>query len=221
MNQRNKKHSLWYSLGLGVLLCIAALVVSTGTTYARYRTERTGTVKFAVQEPEQILLGTLHTITDAEATEELPKGTVVLQKQDTLYWENVDGTRRLTPVIGNGSSEYQYSQRDQQVQLRLLGSLGLSTGEGPVKMYLEIPSEEDPETTESLQAVAVPIEPGTALYYTFGSGWVYTFQGTEGELYWTLPGGAFNTIQLTITMEGVPSQEEAVVTPQITSWVVD
>lgn len=219
MNQRNKKHSLWYSLGLGVLLCIAVLVVSTGTAYARYRTERTKTVKFAVREREQIVLGTeLHTVTSEEATDELPEGTVVLEAQENLVWEDVDGTSRLTVVIGNGTSKYQYSQRDQQVQVRLLGTLGVWDGEKPVEMKLTV---EQAENTEELLAVSSSLEEGTALHYTFGDGWVYTFQSEEGELRWELPGGGFNTIRLSITMEGVTPNEAAALQFLVTAEVTD
>ena len=220
MNQRNKKHSQWYSLGLGVLLCIAVLAASTGTAYARYRSERTETVEFAVreQEPDQIVLGTeLHTLTSAEATEELPAGTVVLQAQEP-QWETVNGVSRLSLVIGNGTSEYQYSQQDQQVQVRLLGTLGVWDGEKPAEMYLTI---EETENTEKMLAAAIRIEKGTALYNTFGDGWVFTFRGEEGELSWELPGGKFSTIKLTITTEGGAFETAAGLWPQVTAKVTD
>lgn len=222
MNQRKPNSSAWYSLGLGVLLCIAALVVSTGTAFARYRTERTKTVDFAVREPERIVLGTtLHTVTAEEATKALPKDTVVLPEQKELKLENVDGTYRLTMVVGNGPSEVEYSERDQCVQLRLVATLGMWANMQPMEMNLIISKGENPEEEESVLAVPVQIEKDTALYYTYGDGWVYTFQGEDGELTWELPGGEFFSIELTVAMTGATPQEEAILYPQITAWVTE
>lgn len=218
MNQRKPNSSAWYPLGLGVLLCIAVLVISTGTAFARYRTERIQEVSFAVREPEQVLLGNFHTVTPEEETEDIPAGTVVFQPQDILHWENVGGATCLTFVVTNGSSDTDHAQRDQEVQLRLLGTLGLWTGMEPIKMQLTV---EDTEQTEELQAVPIQIEAGTALYYTHGSGWVYTFQGEEGELTWKLPGDQFSAIKMVVTLEGVSPQEAALLQPQITARVTE
>lgn len=221
MNQRNKKHSLWYSLGLGVLLCIAVLVVSTGTAFARYRTERDKSITFVPRTQDHVLMGVLHTVTAEEATGEIKAGDVILQQKDTLVCEDVDGGARLTLAIANGTSASDCSERSLKVRLRLAASLSFWDGEKPVNLYLAVPSAEDPETTESLLAVPVAIEKGTALYRTFGAGWVYTFQGEAGELTWNLPGGAFSPVELDITIRGATSEEASLLQPQITAWGTD
>ena len=221
MNQRKPNSSAWYSLGLGVLLCTAFLVISTGTAFARYRTERTKTVAFAVREIDRIVLGNWHTITEEEATDSLTAGTKVLQEQTMLPLENVDGTYRLTIVVGNGTSDADHSERDQRVQLRLVGPLGMLTDMEPAEMKLTMPSKEDPAVTETVQAFPIRIEDGTALDYTYGDGWVYTFQTEEGELTWDLPGDQFSYIELTITMGGISSVDAAALHPQVTAWVVE
>jgi len=218
MNQWKPNTSLWYSLGLGVLLCIAVLVVSTGTAYARYRTERTETVTFAVREPEQICLGTIHTVSREEATEDLPAGTEVFTPTQQLQWETVEGVTQLNLAIANGISDTDFSRGDQKVRLQLLGTLGLWTGAETVKISLAYPPEA--EETETLQAMVTPIVEGSVLYHTHGPGWIYSFQNTEGELSWTLPGGEFSYINLTVIMEGATLQEAATLQPRVTAEVI-
>lgn len=214
MNQRKPNSSAWYSLGLGVLLCIAVLVVSTGTAFARYRTERNKSITIVPREQDQILMGVLHTVTEEEATDTLKAGDVILQQQP-LEWEDVDGNSRLTLAIANGTSASDCSERDQTVRLRVAASLPVWNGESPAEMNLTIQSEEDPETSESLLAVPIAIEEGTALYNSFGSGWVYIFQGEEGELTWLLPGGEFAPINMVLTIKGVTSADAVLLQTQV------
>ena len=216
MNQRKPNRSLWYTLGLGVLLCIAALVVSTGTTFARYRTEESKDLTFAVRELEQARIGVFRKITEEEATEARPVGTEVFQPMETLDLETVNGIQRLQFVIANGEAKDTFSQSDLEVQLRLLATLTFWNGMEPAEIKLTITQSGE---TETMQAVPTPIVEGTALYYTHGGGWVYTLQDTEGEITWTLPGGDFSYIDVTVTLENVTAQQEGKLSPQITSRV--
>lgn len=203
MNQRKPNKSLWYSLGLAVLLCAAFLVVATGTTLARYRTEREAEITFEVRAPAQICLGTVRTITAEEATEDLKADTEVFDPTVEPAWETVEDVPQITFAVANGTSTTDFSNRDQKLQLRLIGTLGVWTGTQPASMHLLLPAEDGSDTVNKIQATVTPIAEGTVLHQTHGDGWIYTFQdANEEELSWTLPGGELSYISLTVTMEG-------------------
>lgn len=218
MNQWKPNKRQWYALGLVVLLCMAFLVVSTGTSFARYRTEKQKDITFEVREPEQLCLGTFQTITQED-------GTVVAENVFTpteiLAWETTGDTSQLTFTVANGVSEEAFSKKDQKIRVSLIGTLGLWTGTETVELYLNVPSETEPEKTEKLQTMVTPITEGTVLYHTYGPGWIYSFQNSdEEELSWILPGGAFSYVTLTVTMEGATPQEAASLQPHIVAEVI-
>ena len=197
MNQRKPNRIVWYSLALVLLLCAAFLVTSTGTAFARYRTERSAKVTFEVREPEQICLGTLAL-----------DGTF---RTSPPAWTTGDDTPRLNLAVANGTSADDCSQRDQTVSLRLIGSLGIDTA----PMYLTLPGEETQVT-----ATITPITEGTALYHTHGAGWIYTFLDEEGEeLTWTLPGGELSYVSLTVTMDALP-ETLSLIQPMVTGKTI-
>lgn len=193
MNQRKPNRIVWYSLGLVLLLSVAFLVTSTGTAFARYRTERSAKVTFEVREPEQICLGTL--ALDGSFRKSAPA------------WNTTGEIPQLNLTIANGTSDTACSPRDQAVSLRLVGSLGLETA----PMYLTLPGEET-----KITATITPITEGTALYHTHGAGWIYTFLDEEGEeLSWTLPGGKLSLVSMTVTMDTLP-ENLALIQPLVT-----
>lgn len=222
MNQRKPTKQQWYSLGLAVLLCMACLVISTGTAYGRYRKERETQVTFVVRESQQIALGTFRAPTQEDGTQtDAQADTEVFVPADTLGWETVNGSSQLTFTVANGTSETAFSQMDQRITIRIIGTLGLWTGMETVKLHLQIPSAADPGTTETIQAAVTPIAEGTALYHTHGPGWVYSFlNAEEEELFWTLPGGEFSYVTLTISMDGEAPQEDAALQPQVIAEVI-
>lgn len=221
MNQRKTNSSLWYSLGLALLLCIAFLVVATGTTLARYRAERVAKVNFEVRPPEQISMGLVRTVTAQEATAELPEGTVIFDPSIVPQWQTVEGVTQLSLSIANGISETEFSAGDQSVRFRLIGSLGLWNGAETAKVFLLLPAENGSDTVNKIQATVTPITEGTALYNTYGDGWIYTFQDAEGEeLSWTLAGGALSYISLTVTIEDASLTDSVMLQPQVIGEVI-
>ena len=218
MNHQKTNRSLWYSLGLAVLLCAAALVVSTGTTFARYRTEREKTLTFHARPAAELRIGVLKAATE-EAVATLGAGqssNEVFDPNSQPEWEILGDMHQLNFAIANGISDTEYSQRDQKVILRLVGTLGLWTGEEAVDIYLRIPSETAQEGYEELQAAVSPIEQGTALYTTHGAGWIYTFQKTEEEeLSWILPGGELSCISLTVVMKDAAPSNPSLLQPLV------
>lgn len=220
MKQMKTNTVLRYLTGLTILLCIAALVVSTGTTFARYRTERSANITFEVQSFLQANIGVWEEVSREEATAERRAGTKIFQPTQFLQWEAVDGGARLHLTIANGVSETDFAHKDMKVTLRVLGTLGLWNGAEAAKLNLHYPSQEEPEKTETMQAAVSPIGEGTPLHQIHGPGWVYTFQNSEGELSWTLKGDQFSYVDLIITVEGAILTESAALQPQVFSEVI-
>lgn len=239
MNQRKPNKSLWYSLGLASLLCAAFLVTATGTAFARYRTEREAGLTFEVRPPEQIAQGVLRQVTAEEATENRKEGDLIFDASQAPKWESVDGGKQMTLAVANGISDAEYSTRDQKLTLRLVGTIGLpapeqsqtsedpeaasetQAAENPFTITLVLPPESADAAPTKLQAVQTPIVPGTPLYKTIGEGWIFTFVDEEGEEpFWMLPGGGWNWVTITLTMEGEAS-EKAMLSPQVMAEVMD
>lgn len=217
MNQRKTNNSPWYSLGLAVLLCVAFLVVATGTTLARYRAEREKGITFAVREPEQICMGTTRAISAEEGTEVLPAGKEVFDPDGVPQWETVEGVTQLSLAVANGISETEFSEKDQKIRLRLIGTLGLWTETETASIYL---LSEDGSGTK-IKATVTPITKGTALYNTHGEGWIYTFQDAEGEeLSWTLAGGELSYISMTVIIEDASLTGDVMLQPQVIGEVI-
>lgn len=219
MKQMKPNIVLRYLPGLTILLCIAALVVSTGTTFARYRAERTANITFEVKPSPQAQIGVWEEVSQEAAAVGRKAGTKVFQPIQYLHWELGDKGARLHLTIANGVSETEYAQKDMNVSLRILGTLGLWNGEEATKLNLHYPSQEDADKTEMIQAAVSPIGEGTPLYQTHGPGWVYSFQNSDGELGWTLKGGQFSYIDLIITVEGA-IVTEAALQPQVRTEVI-
>lgn len=190
-----------------LLLCASLLVASVGVTYARYREEHHGKIDFQVKEPEQIYLGIMD---DEEFT-----------PVDRLEWSEGEDGVSLYFAVANGSSETDYFNADQKVQLSLIGSLGLmKDGELPVVSVVYGNDQE----TKVVQATATAIEKGTTLYHSYGDGWLYRFYEStiEGqkELNWDLPGGKFSYIRLFVSVKGETSENMNLLQPLITAETI-
>lgn len=204
MNQRKPNRIIWYSLALILVLCMGFAVMSTGTAFARYRSELRKNVTFEVREPEQISLGTLE---DKAFTTKAPAWKTVESETQTIM--------QMDLAVANGTSDTDFSQQNQMVCLRLLGSPGLWNGESAAVITL---IQEDGTTT---QAKATPITEGTALYHSFGAGWIFTFQDTEGEeLSWTLPGGEFTFVSMTVTIENAVMTADSLLQTHVVGKVI-
>lgn len=241
MNQRKTNRSLWYSLGLAVLLCIAFLVVATGTTLARYRLEREAQVTFEARPPEQIALGTEREITAEEAATGLPVDKKVFDPTKKAEWEKTDSGYRMTLAVANGISDTEFSARDQRITLRLVGTIGV-TGENQAQnaedpeavaegetqaaeealtISLILPPKAGETESTTIKATHTQIIPGTPLHTNIGDGVIFTFRDTEGnEPYWDLPGGKLNYVTITLTMEGEAASADALLLQQVMAEVI-
>lgn len=222
MNQRKWNKKPWYSLGLALLLCAAALVTATGTALARYRAERDQFLTFEVRSPAQISLGVMQTVTAEDGTT-----SEVFDPKGALTWETETEDERffLKLAIANGLSETTFSAKKQNVRLRLIASAGIAE---ETTITLRIPPQTAEEQPREIQAVVTPIEEGTSLYVSHGLGYIYTFHEQEEEseepgeeVTWQLPGGSFACIPLIIVMEGALPEHISLLQPQVVAELAE
>ncbi len=210
MNQRKKNISRWALPMLLLLLTVGCLVASTGGALARYRAEWKETIYFEVRPPEQVVLGKM--VTDEN-------GTVSFDATAQGAWETVEGKQQLEFTVANGTTEEAYSQENQRIHLRLIGTLGIWDGDEEFTVTLQLPPEEDAEESEEpkkVQATVIRIQEGSPMYTTFGDGWVFAFYDEEGEeLSWLLEGGELDTVTMTLILEGAAQNEASLLQLQI------
>ena len=200
MNQDNPG-KIWRRGLLGVWILMAAMCIGMmGITWARYRTESSDFVQIQVRARDSLQLGTMST--DAE-------GDMSFVQTQELGW-TVDeaGTARLSFTIANGSEADPASQ-DSTVYVRILASRGFSHGDSAAAIKLTT------ESGETYTGTAAVIEEGSALYQTFGSGWVITFGEGSKELQWQLEGGVFSYVTLCLEIEQADQLETSLLQLQL------
>lgn len=217
MKQRKPNIKAWYSLALVMLLFIGLLAVATGTTLARYRSEREKELMFRVRPPEQIHLGTVEII---EAEGENP-ATEFFDPATRLSWVTENGVTQLKFAVANGVSETDHSTRDQKVHLRFIASVGVWNGTQTPVLSLILPLEEGETEPKTVTATVAPIVEGTALYHAHGQGWMYTFlDQNEEELFWELAGGELSYISLTVTIDEAVPGDPSLLQPYVVAEVI-
>ncbi|MBQ8789670.1 MAG: hypothetical protein IJZ58_09225 [Oscillospiraceae bacterium] len=207
---RQKNSLLRHLLCLALLLCMAALVIATGTTYARYRTDAEAEILFEVKTPSQIVIGTV--LTDAEGNEEFDPSGI-------LKWKTEGNTATLEIAVSNGSSGN--GVKDQEIKLRLIGGLGLSVGEGTAEVTLKI-TEDGSE--KIFYAEAEKILENTALHFEHGDGWVFTFFEENGkEFSRILEGGKSSYIKMSIIVDTTEIDKDLhlMIEPQFIAETID
>lgn len=219
MNRRKWNKKPWYSLGLALLLCMAALITATGPALARYKTDRKTSLTFQVRSPAQVCLGTVKTVEKKdEETEEVTTEEVFVPG-GSLTWETVteDEVYLLNLAIANGTSATAFSEKKQIVSLRLISSVGITEN---TVISLRLPPETEDGEERIIKSVATKIEEGTSLYMTNGHGYIYTFhEFKEGEdepgqeLSWQLPGGELIYLPMTVAMTGALPEHPSLVQP--------
>ncbi len=203
-NNKPVKRMPGLCLLLLLFLCIGCMVAATGTTFARYRSESQEKILFEVREPDQVYLGTVQNV----------KAKDTFVSSETLEWtvDEETGVASLTFAAANGSDSESYSAKDQAVKLRMLGSLNLAAAGMPPELSVTYVSQKlnGEEEEKTVQGEISYLVEGTALYHTYGPGFVYTFYETtaEGkkELTWELPGGKLSHVTLKIKTTGTVSE---------------
>lgn len=202
-------HLLGRTMVFMLILCAGLLIVSVGVTYARYREDHQGSVAFQIKESETVFLGIIDNNEFTQVSQ--------------LEWKVEDNSATLQFAVANGTSEMDYSNRNQEVQLCLIGSLGLMKEEKLPIVSVFFKTQEG--EVKNIQASVSAIEKGTALYHSYGDGWLYRFYEStaEGnrEFSWALPGGEFSYIALTVKMEGETSENLSLLQPLITAETME
>lgn len=202
MNHRKPNRIALYSLALLLILCAGVLVMSTGTAYARYRSQKDADITFEVRAPEQICLGT--------------PGKNNTFRTEEPQWKTVEGITRMDLAVANGTSKENFAIHDQKISLCFLGSAGLWNGESAAKISLV------GKDGTLIPATATPIAEGTTLYHSFGAGWIYSFRDEDGvELSWELPGGELSFVSLTVTIEDEALITDSLLRTLVTGEVID
>ena len=207
---RQKNSLLRHLLCLALLLCMAALVIATGTTYARYRTDAEAEILFEVKTPSQIVIGTV--LTDAEGNEKFDPNGIP-------GWKTEGNTATFEIAVSNGSSGN--GVKDQEIRFRLIGGLGFSVGEGTAEVTLKI-TEDGSE--KIFYAEAEKILENTALHFEHGDGWVFTFFDENGkEFSRILEGGKTSYIKMSIIVDTTEIGKEIqdLLEPQFVAETID
>ena len=191
MNQKISKPIAVRRLMLAVTLLLLCAVVTVGVTWARYQEEENSYLEYNTREPGMILLWSDYDPLTGELTE------------GNRAWRFSNGTGELDIYVSNGTSTVEYSEEDQSVSIRLIGTLGISNAQ--VSIFV---SENGVATR--CTATPVPIQEGTPLYSTFGSGNTYIFRDEDGkELSWNLEGGTLSVLGVLIDVQNLEKVEDA------------
>ncbi len=233
MNQRKTNNTLWYSIGLAALLCVAFLGSIAGPALARYRTEEKVSVTFQIRPPAQVYLGMMqiseNTETEsAEATDPEAAAAAATEEEPTEVfvpnmkpeWTEIgEDLLQLRLVIANGKSDTDFSEKGQNVKFRMFGSLGLWSGTETPKITVQ--ATHGSEVVE-LEGKVTFVDEASVLFSTHGNGWIYTFHipEAEAEYTWMLPGGDFNYVDLLLTMDSSDVNNSSLLQPQIISELI-
>lgn len=192
MSQRKMNISRWYLLGLAAVLTALSLIAAVGTTLARYRVEQERTILFEPKSPVAVALGTLD-----EDGGFVPDGTIQWKTQP----EN-SNILELNFAVSNYITEETCQQEDLEVRIRLVGSLAAWSAEQSTQVFLTDGTLLEDDTPRQYTAEVMQIPENTALYHSFGVGWIFRFLDENGqELTWKLEGGTLSCAQMNITMD--------------------
>lgn len=211
---RRKLNMFPWSAGLAAVLIVLGLMGAVGVSYARYRINRSESIFYTPRQPEQIYLGQMI---------DQDNGKTVFDPQKVGSWETVEGKSQLTFAVANGTSGKSYTQQDQQVQIRLVGSLGIWDGEKTVNVLLRAPRKAKPDETEpqfdEIRGKATRILKDSPMFSVFGEGWVFTFPDEDGkEMTWLLEGGSLSTISCQILIDGIELTDPSLLQLTVTGY---
>lgn len=176
MNQRKSYISPWVALLLAAVVVLGCILAAVGVSYARYRSGTEFERIFSVRESGTVLLG------------KLDETNTFVQEKST--WVTGDSAMLLDFAISNGADGETYSKVSQQASVRVLAGPG--TWDNTLTL-----------TVGDASYVAVPtaIKEGSALYRSFGEGWVLQFLDEKGnELTWSLEGDGWNTVAMQLSL---------------------
>ena len=146
------------------ILCVATLLLTVGTTLARFRENVTDSLAFQSETPESLTL------------------------RSDSGWLTQGSVSALSFTLENTTQQLETGK------IYLLASQGIQSGSN---LQMILTCEENQYT-----AVAQAIKKGSALYQSFGAGWVYRFVDEQGqELLWPIQAQSERAYLLTVESE--------------------
>jgi hypothetical protein len=177
--------------------------MAVGTGFARFQAEESQPLVFIPSAPGTVYLGTVATPDEGSVP--------VFDHQRVNQWERVEGGLQLPFTVANGVSAQSYTKQSQRFTVQLIGSLGL--GDPLPKVELQITEQGSRQT---YQGIPTGIAKGSALYRTYGEGWVFQFYDEAGEkCAWLLSGECFSTVEMTLKLTGGELTELCLLQPVI------
>lgn len=192
MNRKKQNMFRCCASGVAAILVTACLVMATGTSFARYRTEYGRQLSFSAQPAPALYLGTMG------QTGTFDSGT-------TGAWELEEGVLRLDFAVANAPGGQGTNGPAQRFRVRLNCSADARNGTLPLTIKLMDPTVHDmtQPAREDVGYVgnASSIPEDSLLRQSFGEGWTYIFTDSDGqELTWSLEGGVFSCAELALVM---------------------
>lgn len=205
---RKPNISRWYLLGIAAILAVAGLVLSIGTATARYRASWEKGLLF---EPRGSAMPVLGVMEEYGFDPEAEISWKVEPNQDAATLEF---------ALGNLNGDLLPREETLRFRIRIIGSLSAWEEQAGARLILRDGTLREDGTIWETAAKVTPIQKGTALYRSFGDGWVFEFLDEQGtECTWTLPGGDYSTAAFSITLEGSGTSDVSLLQLQIISEV--
>ena len=205
MKPRKPNISRWYLLGLAAIITVGCLMISVGTTLARYRVDQEKEILFTPKNPLTVAIGVM---TKGEAEEEAafdPNGAIVWTEQTVTGGEESAETKNVYVMnfaLSNYLDKDKFHQEDLEVRVRLVGSLDAWNPDAEGSLTLTDGVLLEDGTPREIVATVTEIPENTAMYHAFGVGWVFQFLDESGrELTWTLKGGQLSCLELKLTLD--------------------
>ncbi len=176
-------------LKIAVLLLMACLIPAVGITYGRYQSTiaaKTWNVTSVSANTIGVYGGAYDAPSADNPWQELSKG-----------WTQCDGSATLDFFVANGTWEDDFASRDQTFNISLIAGLSADN----VKVSLTYTDVSGAHHTAS--GKREEIVKGSALYASYGEGWIIKFFETDGtELSLSLAGGELSHQDLTLSVSG-------------------
>jgi hypothetical protein len=199
MSARNRN----ICIGLLVTVLLLTATMAVGTGFARFQAEESQPLVFIPSAPGTVYLGAVATPDEGSVP--------VFDHQRVNQWERVEGGLQLPFTVANGISAQSYTKQSQRFTVQLIGSLGL--GDPLPKVELQVTEQGSRQT---YQGIPTGIAKGSALYQTYGEGWVFQFYDEAGEkCAWLLSGECFSTVEMTLKLTGGELTELCLLQPVI------
>jgi len=229
MNEKYPGMPSWSTLGLAALMLVGCLIGAVGIATARYRADLQASAVFQPQAPVQVYLGqfrpdeTSQTYTFDTAQQSWQpmeedghrfyQLSFAISNSPTMTEFPADTQQVRIRLVGSVGLWNMDEEKNVVLKLRVPKPVkepdptDPTTATDPTGETAAPTTATDPTEPELLYdeytAVVSRVAAGTALYHTYGDGWLFRFVDEEGrELTWDLAGGQFSCMTVDLILEG-------------------